>query len=276
MKKEKNMTQEVLPMKETLADRAVAIKEQANAMASTMSDLGISAQDLTIPRVMLMQNTSEQVGDGKAKLGDLVNSQTNVVIGSITTPVDIIPLRMRKTLRVYDVSGSHPKLRRVEPLSPVNEKLSFEGNEDGVEVKRYLTMNFLVLLTSDVAKGEDFPHEIWFKSTGLQAGKKLATQLFKMAATGKLPYSQTVKLGASKQKKETNTYATFEIAPGVTTTANERAAAEKWLGVLSSVTYRVDDSEADEAVNTMTETARETVSTKVLPSVSTATPDDLY
>lgn len=264
-------TTEVIKTGENLAERVVAMKEQAMAMSATMADMGIEASDLVIPRLLLMQNTSEYVGDKKAQLGDVVNSQTMEVVGGEKKPLEIIPLKLYKTLKVFDQTQTPPKFIREEPLTPANSRLPYEGTENGIQVKRFVNMNLFVLLKKDLEKGEAFPCVVSFKSTSIPAGKQIATQLFKMASLGRLPYSQTVNITVSLQKKERNTFAVFGAAKGNNVDGGAVKEAEKWLSILASVQYRVDEREETEN----TEIPSPVVQPKVFKG-TTAPPEDTY
>lgn len=224
--------------------KAVAKAEDVSVpMAQAMEETGISASDLIIPKLHLMQNTSELVGEGKAKLGDVVNLQTMEVVGGFEKKVEVIPLKLYKTWVIYDMSGPKAKYARQEPVTPGNENLPWEDKENGIPIRRDFTINFYVLLKDDVAKEEAFPIVISFKRTSLQAGKQMATQVFKMAALGKPSYNQTLLLGVSKEKKDTNYYGVFECSKGNLTSEVEKAAAKHWLAMVNSMKYKVDDSD---------------------------------
>jgi hypothetical protein len=249
MTTKKTETKAVAVSQDELTSRALAMKENASQMAVAMADLGVEASDLQIPLLHLIQPTSPQVADGKAKLGDIFDTLNEGVMGGIGKGVEIIPLRLFKTLRIYDTTVTPRKFMREEVLSPANDKLPFEGNENGVAISRYVNLNFYVLLKSHVTDSEAFPYVIRFKSSSLYAGKQLATQLFKMVALRKLPYSQTVIVGARKEQKEKNTFAVFEIQKGNPATETEKKEAEHWLAILASVTTRIveADEESEEA-----------------------------
>ena len=235
---------EIIP-EPTTQELALARQEQAQVMATQMVEAGISPDDIVIPRLMLMQNTSEYVGDGKAKMGDIMNAQSMTVVGGINTPVEIVPLKMFKTIRIYDVSQQPPKFIRQEPATPATEKLPFEGNEGGVAVKRYLNLNFYILMKKDIDNDEAFPVVVSFKSTSLRAGKQLATQLFKMLALRKPVYSKSVMLTVTKEKKDTNYYAVFGIAEGSVVDETTRAKAEEWLANIGTMKVQEDVDPTD-------------------------------
>lgn len=218
--------------------------------AELLAEAGVSAADLVIPKLLLMQGTSEYVGDESAEVGDIVNSQTHEVLGGIGKPVEFVPLKLYKTWRIYDMSSKQPKFLREEPVTAANADQEWEGLEGKTPVRRDQNFNFFILLKSELDAGEAFPCVVSFKRTSMNAGKQLATQLFKLAALGKLPYSQTVKLGVRKDKKETNTYAVYEFQKGNPCTEVEKTEAQRWLKTLSSVKYTVDAKEEAEAVPT--------------------------
>lgn len=226
-----------------LSNKALAIQAEAQERAVALRELGIDAKDLVIPLIQVMQNTSALVGDDKAKLADIVNMATEQVLGS---PVAFLPLKLYKTLRVYDVSTGF-KFLREEPLTAENEKLAGEAFEDvdgkQTAVKRYQTFNFFVLLKSDLDKGEGFPCLLRFKSTGMNAGRSLATLLYKKVFFRKKPYSQFAELTTRKEKKDTNTYAVAGVSPGDEASAAHVQAAENWLAMLAAGNYKIDERE---------------------------------
>lgn len=249
----KEQTHAVATQTNDLHSKALTLQAEAQQRAKDLAELGVEAKDLVIPSVQVMQNTSGLVGDDKAKLGEIVNMSTEEVLGGLGKPVKVLPLRLYKTLRVYDVSAGY-KFVREEPLTAENEKLSGEALEDiegrSTPVKRYVTMNYFVLLKGDLEKGEGFPCLLRFKSTGMNAGRSLATHLYKQVFFNKKPYASFVELDTKKEKKETNTYAVplIDSKKGGPASAEDMASAENWLAMLAAGNYRVDDREDSEAV----------------------------
>jgi hypothetical protein len=240
----KNKSNEVA-VQDNLADKALAIQADAQERALALKELGVEATDLVIPSIQLMQGTSALVGEDKAKLGEIVNMQTEEIIGGIDKAVKILPLKLYKTLRTYDVTNNGFKFMSEDPLTAANEKLQGEGVVEGVPVKRYQTLNFFVLLKTDLDKGEGFPCLLRFRSTGMNAGRALATHLYKRVFFKAKPYSQFVELSSRKEKKDTATYAVFNLS----TKAPENASAdhvqnaETWLAMLAAGNYKLDERE---------------------------------
>jgi hypothetical protein len=229
------------------ANEAGALATQVSA---AMQEMGVSTSDLIIPRLLLMQNTSEAVGDGRAKLGDILNSQSNTVIGGCDKPVEIIPLKLFKTWRVMNVSKPQAEFLCEEPVTPENQNRDWEGEEvlGGVNtpVRYDFSYNFFVLIKNEVAEGEGFPVLISMRRTCVRAGKALATHLFKRAALQKAPYSKSVRVVVTKQKHDTNTYAIYEIQDGVVCSEAELAEGAKWMPLLATMRVDEEKSEADE------------------------------
>lgn len=227
-----------------------------------LEETGVSATDLVIPKLLLMQNTSEYVGNDTAKMGDIVNSQTLEVIGSVGKPVEVIPLKLYKTWRTYSLASGQPKFLREEPVTAQNASAPWEDKEpaqDGkgtIPIRRDMNFNFFVLLKSELEAGEGFPVVVSFKRTSMNAGKQLATQLFKMLALGRAPYSSTMKLGVKKEKKDTNTYALFECAKGEPCSEQHKAEAKLWLERLQVITFRVAEDKEHDAGEPVAEAPR--------------------
>lgn len=233
---------------ENMQTKALEIKLQAAERAKALKDLGVETKDLVIATIQVMQNTSGLVAEEKAKLGQIVNMQTEALVGGIDTPVQILPLKLFKTLRVYDVSSGF-KFLREEPLTSLNEKSEGEGMENGIPVKRYHTFNFFVLLKKDMEKGEGFPCLVRFRSTGMNAGRQLATYLYKLVFFNKKPYTNFVGLSTKKEKKDTNVYAVpvIETKSPEAATPEQVAEAESWLAMLAAGNYKVaeENEESD-------------------------------
>ena len=126
-----------------------ANNNQIQLASQSMGDDGISMKDLIISKILLMQNTSELVGEEKAKVGDMVDSQTSEVLGGYDKAVEIIPLSLFKVWREYDVSGTTPKFIQQYPVTADNETLPWEfQSKDGVPYRRDLCMNFFAINSS--------------------------------------------------------------------------------------------------------------------------------
>jgi hypothetical protein len=224
----------------------VKVEEKALVVSqgqSALEELGVSASDLAIAKILLMQSTSEMVGDGKANFGDMVNSLTGDKLGSIGKPVEILPLAVNKSWVIFDMSSGQPEFLRTEAFTAANANQPWEGEEDGKPVRRDQSINVYVLLVSEITSGEAFPLMVSFRRTGYAAGKALVTQILKQKMFKKPIYARTVMLDATRQKNGTNTYAVFEVKPSRPTTEAEQATAEALIEMLSTQKPVVDESD---------------------------------
>ncbi len=152
--------------------------------------------DILVPKILLVQASSQMAKDRKAFAGQIVRSPSGDVLGGIMevgqegVPIDLIPLSLGQSWTI--VEADQNKFRRVEPRTPENDSLHWEfDDEDGTPCKRLRTVDLIALLQSDLDAGgaevdEDgvpldldkasvLPYAISFKSTGLQAGKFIST-----------------------------------------------------------------------------------------------------
>lgn len=236
-------------------NKQLAVAEQTTTalatsnVAATMDDAGISMSDIVIPKILLMQGTSGLVAEEKAKLGDMIRSDSEEVIGGLTKPLEIIPLKLNKVWRTYDVSGASPKFLRSEPVTKLNEKREWTGEENGVPIRHDMCFDFFVLLKNECEEGAPFPYVLSFKRTSASTGRELATHIFKLGLVGQLPYSRTVQIRTEKEKNPNgnNYYSIYKLKAGDTVPQFKEAAA-MWFGILKdSSKYTVDESAEEKA-----------------------------
>jgi hypothetical protein len=227
---------------------------QVPATSETLADLGFNSNDILIPRIMLMQNTSEYVGDEKFKLGDIIDSISQERLGGVGDALEVIPIHIFKTWRVYRVDGEFKarggKLIKVLPVTAENEKLPWEGTEKlddkDVPVRRDLSYNAFVILKKDLDSGSTFPLNIIFKRSGANAGKQLVSLIYRLGMMGTPIYGKSVLLNVGKQKKETNTYAVFEVKTGNLVSNDYFPTCQKWQSIVKTANVRVDDKDDSE------------------------------
>lgn len=211
-----------------------------------LSELGVEAKDLSIYKILLMQKTSEFVGDEKAAFGDLVHSRTAEKFGGFDQSIEVLPVQIYKTWVIYDVTEGTPKFVTTEDMTPANSSLPWEFSDaEGRNYRRDQCINVMVLLTSEVAAGEPFPYIMSFRRASFSTGKDIVTQVMRSRMFGKPIYAKTIQIGVGKQKKDTNTYAVFTSRVGRTANEAEAQAAQMWAGILKSSKVAVDNSDLE-------------------------------
>ena len=205
------------------------------------SSLGLTAQDVMIPKVLLMQKMSQLVEneDNDIKEGDFVHSLSEEIIGDKNKPLSVVVIGMFKTV----IISENGEYARTESWTPELAKLPYEETVDGVTVNRSTALNYYVLLKKDIAEMEAFPHVITFKRTGVKAGKTLGTHLLMLEDFGKKPYFKNFILGAKKEKGDKGSYYVWDIKKGETSSEEEQAIAKRWTERLTTMKVNIHDDE---------------------------------
>jgi hypothetical protein len=199
-----------------------AVAESGTGMnASDWGNGGVSAQDIIIPRILLMQPMSQKVTGGEAAFCEFRESLSNDLIGGIEAPFQIIPFHLEKVWIEFNVDDPNEKeFLQVVPITPQNQQLPYEyeyRDEDGKLCKgmRDYTMNFYVLRPEDIEIGAAIPYILSMRRSSLMAGKKLATQMYvKNTNAGKTPASTIMTVSCSKTTNDKKqTYAIMDIKP---------------------------------------------------------------
>ncbi len=251
----RNQAKTIAAKKEKVeATKEVAIREEAGTVAAApAADLSawgaapISAKDIIIPRIMLQQPMSEMVTAGDAAFGDLVESLSHVKMGDFKKPLEVVPILMRKIFVEFDVTNGtdmkNKKFLRVVPITPANENLPYEDEENGVKIMRDYVREFFVLPVDELDAGAAMPYTISFRRSSANGGKQLATQMYmKNMNAGKTPASVVVEIAAEKTTSDGNTYATLQVKPLRPAKDSYVMEAFKWLQLINQGSARVDDS----------------------------------
>lgn len=234
--------------------KALSAMETANSVES-WGQSQISSKDIVIPRILLMQPMSEKVTAGDAAFGEFRESMNNEKLGDFNTGFKFIPFHMEKVFVEFNVEDpDDKKFLRIVPITPDNEDLPYEDEEKGEDGKKFKvsrdrTMNFYVLLPTELKLGGAIPYIISFRRTSLQAGKKLATQMYvKNHAAGVTPASITCEMTCGKQTEDKKTWAVMEVKPAEPTPAEYVQKAFDWLKIVKTGKTKVDEQSYTEEV----------------------------
>lgn len=218
---------------------------QTKALAPQMEQAGtgIIASDVVVPRILLMQPTSDFVAEGRAKPGDIVRSTTAERIAGPGTVIDFIPLSLPEPSWVIEVKppkGNKFEFQRIEPRNSSNSQLpwlfasDFDGNEvppgtpGALEGRRVQRLSLFALLPMDVAadltekekaaNGEfpDFnkalmPVQISFRSTSFKAGKEIVSFASQVASFKREIWEAVLQLTCHAEQNEKGNYFVFDV-----------------------------------------------------------------
>ena len=244
------------------------VTTQENLPATQATDLAswgkneFSLKDLVLPRILMMQPTSQHVTEGQAKFGEFVNSLTNEIMGDITQPpLNFIPILMTKVWLVYSkTQGPNGAIKlkflRADPITLANENLPWNDKEDGIDIKREYVRQFYILLENDMS----MPYVLSLKSTSSKAAQVLATQMYTKNAMAKLaPCAVKMSFGATKEKNDKGSFLVAQIKLVGRTSQEDIENAYYWYHAIQSGIVGVDLEESQEAPETIEATVNKPV-----------------
>jgi hypothetical protein len=211
---------------------------------------GVDSTDILIPKLLLMQGQSTFVAEGRASVGEIVNSVTGEILGGKTKGVDVVPFFSTKSWIYMEKRGEKYEYVRAEPYTAANADRAIDGiSPDGTAFRYDRSLNFYALVAAEATNADALPILLSFRRTSYTAGKKIAT-FFKQCEMLKLPpASRVLTLTSSSQKNDLGTFAVFEVASGRATTSAEVSGAFRWYSAIKKGMHKVDDSDLKEQVS---------------------------
>lgn len=224
-----------------------------------------SAQDILVPKLLICQPTSD-LGEDTPQ-GAFVRSTDQVCLGK---EIEIIPLNSFRTWVIFELTGSRPKFKRVEPCTFENEDLPWEFEEDGIPMRRDKVLNFYCLIPQDIdrevaAMASDDPDPddallpivVSFSRTSYKVGKELTTHFakiekFRARNPGVSLYPSAFKLTTELQTNDQGKWYTFKIEGKDKSKQDHRETCAEWHRIVTSGAAQVH--EVDESGVTTTET----------------------
>ncbi len=226
-------------------------KEKAQAptlfAASPTDTVDFDTSDILIPKILLMQGPSKLVAEGKAAQGDMVNSVTNEKLGDKTKGITFAPLSTYKTMTVMRDKDGMYIYDRTEPWTSAHASKPFEETLNGTKYKNYPTLNFFVMLESELKKANTMPCLISFKSTSLKAGKKMINHFASAADIGQKPCSGMLTLTCKLESGKKGPYHCLDISFSGNTPAEYGPKLLRWESILKQTAVKVDNTEEKES-----------------------------
>lgn len=228
----------------------VVVKEEEStelAMpAGSWGGEGVRADDILIPKILLMQPMSTLVIDEKAVPGEMVDSVTKEKLGDQKKELEIIPINLFKTWVISKKDGQKFKFVRQEPRNDANDSLPLEYEEDGETFRRDRVLNFYCLKAAEAKNLDALPIVASFRRTSMQAGKSIATHFQRAVMAGKPPACKTLKLLSKKTTNDKGTFYVYEVTTGRDTAKEEERRAFAWYQQIKKSSLKVDESDLSE------------------------------
>ena len=264
-------------MQEVTVKTKNALSTELNSMFEEMDYSSSETKDLLIPKILLMQGSSERVKDlDTHKAGDIIKSTTGEVYGSArdkdAKTLKFVPIFMYKTWVKHEILGKG-KMQYIEtyPVTPANTDQKWEQSEtiDGVTHQYKLTknINFYVILESDFGNPLAVPHVLTYRSTSSKAAAIVENwfsecniaQRAKVSkdAKGKLmlPFAKVFELGGKLEKNDDNSWYVFKTAEVDNISDKPELLAQmfNWYKVVSKYDHVTAVDNSDEATTAKTE-----------------------
>lgn len=203
------------------------------------STLGITANDIIVPKILLMQAISEMVKQRKAFAGEFVHSIDEIKMDS---PLEFIVVGYFKEILQYE---NNKYVKKDSWTHQKEMSMIREETISGVKINKTISHNYSVVLTKDIAEMMPFPMVISFKKTSVKAGKKLGTSLLMLEEFGKAPQVKTFNLVAKEESGDNGSYFVYDVQPGRNSTDIEIAASKRWADRMKTSVVVVDEKDEE-------------------------------
>lgn len=222
--------------KEIATKETTALSTEVDALLGGMPD--IDPNDLMIPRLLLLQPTSQLEGNA----GEIIDRNVGGKVGGNGEKLNFIPLTFFKTWEHFKKAqgdGQRTWTGR-EMWGPDNAHLPWNEKVDGIEISHDQTLNFYVMLERDLSNPMAMPYMVKFTRTGYQSGKKLLTA-FQMARSAKFePWSFVFALDSHLEKDDKRKYYELDVTQVLDTTTKQQKRvsgealenARKWAKII--------------------------------------------
>lgn len=248
-------------------------KEETHMTVADQQGSLIDQKDIQIPRILLAQNMSEIVTEGKAAIGDIYDSLSWEVLAKKGTVLEVVPLFHWKTWVLSEEVKGKFEFRTIVPWTPSNSDLPWNWTEKGTNWKRTQCLNFFVMTTASLKKEREImaavqtgkalpavlevakPYMLSFQGMSYKSGKTLVDhfktiQMFQARGTAVEVYRNIFKLTSATEKNDKGTYSIFQIENSkMLVTPEDQKICAQWQReiAINASRLKVDADEQQEA-----------------------------
>lgn len=213
--------------------------EVATLDLSAWGEMEVFSQDLKLPKLLISQGLSKNVTDGLAKIGDLVNSLTNEIIGGPKKDLKLLPFHVERVYYVSKFQDGGWKFHTIVPVNVNNSNTPYETVVGGVKYKNEYVFNFFCM-TQEMS----LPIVLSFKGMSRAAGSNLFTLMYAdFRKKGLSPAAHWMNILVTVDKNAKGTYATVSATPAELSTVEHQQEALTWLKTIKASKVTVVDEE---------------------------------
>lgn len=222
----------------------------------------VSAKDLVVPKLILMQGTSDLVKKKKAQYGDLLDSIDKKILGSSDRAFEVIPYHVNKYYTIRNKNTPKKDFIRKDALTMDTDNLPYFDIEDGMEIIRERTYEIYCVQAGDQ---EGLPLVIVLKASNEKTGKAVFTQMYIKNRNAKLsPAAVVFEVSSREETRDDNSYMVYDMKPTRRSTKEEEASCLTWFKMVSQI--KVDESEEETSTTAQPKEAKKYKSASDLPN----------
>ncbi len=223
----------------------------------------VDSSDIVVPRLLLAQGISAAVAEGNAKMGDIRNSLTGVVLGGPTQAVTFIPITLKKYWKRFEKVNGKNQYRGVEPYTaqnanrPLQEEMASQMNPQQKSMWEFdLTIDVYGFTEEDAQDPVALPTAISFSRTSYKAGQQVNTLLASVEAVEMPYYTYMMSVSCAKKQNDKGIFYTFSVQPKMennkmkTTPKEYFAKIKRWSKILTDKTRNITVDESEEDAST--------------------------
>ena len=216
-----------------------------------------TADDIIIPKLLLMHGQSEKVLQGEKGQGDLVRSTDWETLAKRNELISVIPFTMSKTWRVSEIVDGKAEWRREEPFTADNMDLPWEFEESGKKMRRDKALNFYALLTKEAGNPTAFPIKLQFLRTSSRAGKVIADHFSKCRMLNRPPAVLSFEILSEFVNGDKQKYFIFTAKSSTPTTIEQITACKTWYDLMKSQASNIKEHEETDSAPKVTDAVAE-------------------
>lgn len=228
---------------------APVVAEKAGAVADPMAGMSesgnLDSSDIQIPRLHLLQGLSEGVDTGEFKMGDVLHTGDQVVLGGKEAPLLFLPFHIMKVNQKFRSDVSPKEYICTEDFDSGREweqKDYTWEQRDGTEVSCAVN-NYKTFIVHGILPGDDddiaLPVSITFRSSAGRGVKPLVShfatvaQFNELKGTNNKAHTVVWDLGSVLIKENGNSFAKWTLKKARKATAEEIEECDQWVVALA-------------------------------------------
>lgn len=245
---------DLLDVSEENQEKTIAVwNKYQNDDGTTMGMEGrVEDEDIQMPRLILLQKMSPQIGTGGLQYGDIIINTKNMIVSPGFIPIiwyyEYFKWNPRETTDPEFNQNYEPGAmiwRTKDPLDPRVKECRFDGLIPGEKPSAVKTLNFICLID-----GEDLPAVISFSKTSLPAGRQLMNTIRGFAK--RPPWSHRFELSAVDGKNKSYTYKVYKVTRVGDASEEEADLAysiyQQFKDQIMNITVDMSDGNVEEGV----------------------------